>query len=281
MASSNSEQDLRRTRVGGILRRLREQTGKTLEVASEEAGIKIDRLSRLERGVVRIDVPVVRALLDVYGVQDRQVRAALEEMVRSLTSPTWWQSYNRSLHIALKNYLGLEETASSVWAWQPLLIPGRLQVEEYSRALLHAGVGIVHDGPEQAEALVRVRQERQHRVTTPLTVVIGEAALRNPVGDPKVMRAQIRHLLIQDPAVTTVLVLPAERGAHVGLDSAFSVLDFPDGARVATVETLVTTLYLDDETSLDAYAKAMVQITDLALDPSATRTFLEQLVRAD
>ncbi|WP_030237232.1 helix-turn-helix domain-containing protein [Streptomyces sp. NRRL S-350] len=280
MATTSSEQDYRRMRVGGILRRLREQCGMTLEVASAAAGIKIDRLSRLERGAVRIDVPVVRALLDVYGVDDRKVRAALEETVRSLTAPTWWQSYARSLHIALKNLLGLEETAGSVWTWQPLLIPGRLQAEEYSRALLHAGVGIVHDGIEQAETLVQVRQERQRRVTTPLTAVIGEAALRTPVGGAEVMRTQIRHLLAQDPDLVTLLVLPSERGAHVGLDSAFSVLDFPDGARVATIETLATTLYLDDEASLDTYAKAMAQITDLALDPSATRKFLEQLVRA-
>lgn len=280
MATSSSEQDLRRTRVGGMLRRLREQTGKTLEVASDEAGIKIDRLSRLERGVVRIDVPVVRALLDVYGVQDRQVRAALEETVRSLTAPTWWQSYARSLHIALKNYLGLEETASSVWTWQPLLVPGRLQTEEYSRGLLSAGIGVVHDGPEQVETLVRVRQERQRRVTSPLTAVIGEAALRTPVGGAAVMRTQLRHLLTRDPSDITLLVLPSDRGAHVGLDSAFSVLDFPDGARVATVETLVTMLYLDDETSLGAYAKAMAQITDLALDPSATRAFLDEAARS-
>ena len=59
-----------------------------------------------------------------------------------------------------------------------------------------------------------------------LWAIMDEGALRRPVGDAEVMRAQFAHLMqmAQNPKIK-VLVVPAIAGAHVGLKVCGQVFD--------------------------------------------------------
>lgn len=264
----------RRARFGGVLRRQREQCGMTLDAVAAQVGVGVDKINRVELGRVKLDVPLLRRLLDVYGVQDPETREVLEDMVVNLAKRTWWQTYG--VHLPLQDFLGLEQDATAAWVWEPLLVHGRLQTERYAEHLLIAGHGVVPGGQERVDAMVAVRMKRQHTVTSKLTVVLGAAALQTVVGGPDVMREQIAHMLTRQDV--ELRVLPVEH-PHVGLDGAFTLLDFPDGGRLAAIENLVTTTYVDDPDSLAVYGRAADHLTKLALDPSASRAFLESHIR--
>ncbi len=271
----------RRGRLGGVLGRLRDQAGMTQGEVAAQLSITDDRISRVENGKGKLDIPLLRALLGVYGIDDPEMVSALEDMVRNVVSRGWWYSYNSYLHTAYQDFLGLEGDADEVKTWQTLLIPGRLQTEEYARALLVAGQGIVHSSPEQVAKLVAVRMQRQgHPWPRQFSVILSEAALRGSIGT-EITRRQIEHLIItsETPAVD-LRVMPLSVGPHVGLDGPFSLFRFPDGGRLAHLESLVSSFYLEDSGSVAAYARGFEQLMSIALDQDDSRAHLEHLARS-
>jgi transcriptional regulator with XRE-family HTH domain len=58
---------LRRRRLARELSSLRESIDMTIEEAAASAGISPSHLSRVERALVGVRVPAVRALLNTYG----------------------------------------------------------------------------------------------------------------------------------------------------------------------------------------------------------------------
>ena len=89
-----------------------------------------------------------------------------------------------------------EGRAITLHTWEPLLIPGLLQTEEYARAVLAAAHPASPE--DEVERLVSARMDRQailDQAEPPLLwVILDEGVLTRPVGGPVVMRDQIERL---------------------------------------------------------------------------------------
>jgi hypothetical protein len=115
--------------------------------------------------------------------------------------------------------------------WEPLVVPGLLQTEAYARAMIRAGRP--GDSDAEVEQMVIARISRQaiwDRKDPPppmLFAVLGEAILRQRVGDSQIMRDQLGHLadMAANPRVT-VQVLPFGVAAHPGMLGPFLVASF-------------------------------------------------------
>ncbi|MER5421787.1 helix-turn-helix domain-containing protein [Streptosporangium roseum] len=135
-------------------------------------------------------------------------------MVSHTAAPIWFRPW-----------LDVEATAEALRSWEPLVVPGLLQTEDYARAVLSGDIGVT---PEQVEEQVTARMERQNilkRLQPPLLwVVIDEAVLHRPIGSPAVMAAQITHLLEagQAPRIT-IQVLPLKAYSTTGLAGGFAI----------------------------------------------------------
>ncbi|MFE7565200.1 helix-turn-helix domain-containing protein [Kitasatospora sp. NPDC057500] len=270
----------RRRRLGSALRRLREAKKLTQQAVADAVGVNIDRISRAELGRTKIDVPLLRVLLDEYGVTDQGLRQTLEEMSRNISERGWWHSYASFLTLTFQDFLGLEGDAELMRSWETL-VPGRLQTEEYTRLLLAAGQGIVHSTREHLESRVAVRMERQRKLNRPHEIVLSEAAVLGHIGEVEVMRRQIIHLREQsDRDDIDLRILPLSCGPHLGLDGAFTIFTFPDGGQLVGLEALLNSFYLEDEDSLRTYNAAFDQIRDLALDENQSKAFLERAAHA-
>jgi transcriptional regulator with XRE-family HTH domain len=133
-----------------------------------------------------------------------------------------------------------ERRANTLRTWQPLLIPGLLQTPDYARALFLAWHSAATD--EEIDQLVSARIERQSIFQRPeppsLWAVIDEGVLRRCVGSEKTMRDQLLHLMtVSERSKTTVQVIPAEVGAHVGLLGGFSVASFENAPGIVYMES--------------------------------------------
>jgi hypothetical protein len=205
-------------------------------------------------------------------------------MARNVSQRGWWHSYASFLHLAFQDFLGLENDASHIQAWHTMLVPGLLQTEEYARALLKAGDGIVHTSADRIDKLVSVRMERKAALAKSpplqLSVLLSEATLRNTIGDTGTMQRQVEHLVnLSGKANISLRMLPLDRGPHLGLDGPFTLFTFPDGGRLASLEALVNSFYLEDERSVDLYAQAFNQISGLALSEADSVAYLEKQAR--
>ncbi len=103
--------------------------------------------------------------------------------------------------------------------------------------------------------------------------MVDEAALRRPVGGPKVMRAQLERLIEASELPNVILqVLPFGVGAHPAMVGAFSVLRFADQELpdVVYVEHLTSALYLSKQEDVDQYLHVMENICVRSAAPDKT-----------
>lgn len=270
---------MRRRRLAAELRRLRNEAGLTIDEASSTLGWPPSKISRTENRQYGISASDVRKLLDLYEVKDQERRAHLSDLARRATERGWWQSFKVDSTYA--NLIGLEEEASSIRNYEPELVPGLLQTEDYAREVIHAGWRSLT--ADEIDRQVEVRMARQailKRGGPPppqVTVILNEAVLRRQVGGAETMRAQLGHLAtVHERANVTVQVLPFTAGPHAAMVGPFQFLDFPDPADpgVVNVENIMGTLALEKPDELRGYGEAWNAIQALALSPADSRTII-------
>lgn len=226
----------------------------------------------------------VADLLSLYGVNDGTEREALLGLVREANKSGWWHSFTDVLPNWFQTYIGLEEAAALIRTYEVQFIPGLLQCEEYARAIFGQSRPALAE--EEIERRVSLRMRRQSLLTEnqgpKLWAVIDEAALRRPVGGPKVMRAQVQHLIdMSEHGNVVVQVMPFRFGAHAGESGAFSILRFPeqDLADVVYLEQLTSALYLDKRDDVDAYIQVMERLCVDSLTPGQTVDLLAGILK--
>jgi transcriptional regulator with XRE-family HTH domain len=272
---------VRRKRLGIELRRLREQAGFTCE----EVGLRLEcsgtRISRLETGRISVKPGDVRELLEVYGVAGAEADA-LVELARDARRKGWWHTYGPLVPPWFEAYIGLEAEAIRLRDFQPLVIPGLLQTEDYARAVLRAAPygGSLADIDRQV-ALRTQRQAILDQASPPdLWVVLSETVLRVQVGGPAVMRAQLRRLIdIAGRANVTLQVLPFTTAALVQPISPFTMLEFPNAAdpTVVYLEHLTGSLFLE---SFEEIRRYTVVFDHLRAESLGTGQSIDLIARA-
>jgi transcriptional regulator with XRE-family HTH domain len=270
--------------LGAQLRRLREERGITLEDAGEVIRASGSKMSRLETGRVGFKDRDIADLLTFYEVTDEQKRGALRELARSASAHGWWHDYSDVLPAWFEAYIGLEEAATSIRAYEIQFVPGLLQTEDYARAVTLLG----HDGAPAAEIDQRVelRMARQGLLTGPqpthLWAVLDEAVLRRPAGRPGVMRRQLQHILqVAERPNVTIQVIPFAAGAHAAAGGPFSILRFSerDLADVVYLEQLTSALYLDKRETVDHYMAVMERLCLEATPAVSTAKTINAILR--
>lgn len=249
-------------RLGGELLRLRTAAGKTQQQAAEAINATGTKIVKMERGWVPMRDPDIRVLCEFYGSEDPEILAYLLELARldrgRRKAKGWWHD---SPHPGtLSEYIALEDAASRMRTWELSLIPGLFQTAEYARSLaVSEGVGVWED-PDEIERLVEIRMRRQERLrdARPLEVyaIIWEAALRQLVGGPDIMRAQLEHLLkVAELPNVRLQVLPFRAGGHPCVTGPFTIISFAESEAVDVVhaDTIMSTVWAENAAESTAY----------------------------
>ncbi len=275
---------VRRMLLGSQLRRLREDRGITREEAGYSIRASESKISRLELGRVSFKERDVADLLSLYGVTNEDERGPLLSLVREANTPGWWHSFTDVLPNWFQPYIGLEEAASLIRTYELQFVPGLLQTEEYARAVIMDGSKSLDQ--DTIERRVGVRMNRQLILTRPdgpkLWVVVDEAALRRPIGGPKVLRGQLEHLISMcDQPSLTLQVMPFRFGGHAAEGGAFSILRFPEAdlSDVVYLEHLVSAIYLDKREEVERYMEAMNRLSVDSVPPERTADALYSIIK--
>ncbi|MBE1584576.1 transcriptional regulator with XRE-family HTH domain [Nonomuraea angiospora] len=273
---------MRRRQLAGALRELREERELSIEQVADQLDWHPTKLSRFETARRAIQPSDVRALLDVYQV-DQADRDALLVLAREARQRDWWQAYGQAIPEGFKVYLGLEAAVSSLYIYESEFIPGLVQTEDYIRAVHRA---TLVDAPDRdIEQRVTVRLTRQKLLTSKeapkLWLVVNEAVIRRVVGGPDVMRAQLERLLeVTRLPNVTLQVLPFAAGAHPAMDGAFHMLRFePTDPSVVYIEYHAGTLYLEKAQEVEQYAQKFDHLRATALSVGDSRALIEQVAR--
>jgi transcriptional regulator with XRE-family HTH domain len=271
---------VRRMILGTQLRRLRERA----DLSRAEAGYSIrgseSKISRLELGRVGFKERDVADLLTLYGVTDPTEREQFLALVQQSNQPGWWHRYNDLMPRWFEDFVGLEEAANRIQAYELQFVPGLLQTEDYARMV--ASHGRPEAANDDVERRVALRMRRQRMLSGPqapkLWAVIDESVLYRPLGGSKVMRAQLDRMLeLTALPHIAVQVVPYHKSGYAA-EGAFTLLRFaePELPNIAYVEHLAGALYLEKPDEIEAYSRALDRLAVDAETPERSRQLLSK-----
>ena len=264
---SSGSPTVRRRELGAMLRALRNERGLTVDQVAVELLCSPSKVSRMETGQRGATLRDIRDLCDLYGVTEAADRERFMTLAREGKQQGWWQSFS----LPYTTYVGLEQEAASLTIFQSAVVPGLFQIAGYIRAIHRAGIPRLED--EAIEERVEERGKRQLILTgegaPKVEVLLDEAVLRRPVGNPAIMRSQLDHLILmaEQPNIG-IQVIQFSAGAHPALESNFTILEFVGQApAIVHAESLAGQFYLERQQDIERYLLALGLLRDLALDP--------------
>ncbi|GAA3200534.1 helix-turn-helix transcriptional regulator [Actinocorallia longicatena] len=199
---------------GAALRNARMAVGETLAGLGVKINYSTSTIGDVERGESRCE-------RDLAERSDEQLNTG------GMLALLWDHLVKDSLYRPwFVKWPGIEEKATLIRTFQPLLIHGLLQTEEYARALLY--------GNENDVAARMLRQSiltRGNPAPPFLVVVIDEGVLWRQVGEPKVMHSQLMHLVTSVSDRLSVQVVPSGV-VHPGNVGAFVMATLEDRSEV-------------------------------------------------
>ncbi|MGW7293507.1 helix-turn-helix domain-containing protein [Streptomyces xiamenensis] len=277
MPAATTGSTVPRRQLGRYLRDLRGQARLTVRAAARALEWSEPKLWRIETGQTSLRSLDAKAMCEIYGA-DAEMTEILMGLAKETKSRGWWHAYGDVIPDGFDLYIGLEEAADRIDWYEPELVPGLLQTEEYAAVVMRA-----HNpstSPEEVERRVTLRKERQvlltRMVAAPvLRIVLNESVLRRPVGSGTVMAKQVGHIVeVSELPNVAVRVMPFSAGWHVGaLTGQFTILRFPVNGDAKEsepptvfVEGFTGELYLDKSSEVDRYTSAFADMWNTSMD---------------
>jgi transcriptional regulator with XRE-family HTH domain len=232
MPERNMDPSVDRRRLRNILRQTRESLGIIQATAADAMAWSVSKLIRIETGTVTISANDLKALLDYYGINDPEKVTNLVNMAKNSKRNSWTSPYKGIASDVFLTYIGHEDAAVRSYSFQPILVPGLLQTDEYALEVLKVMRG--SKDRERIDGLVELRITRQERVFArideiQLNYLIDESVVRRVVGGAEVMKRQVRHLINQcQREKLSIRVVPFKTGVYRSMRVPFVVLEFSD-----------------------------------------------------
>lgn len=269
--------ELRRGRIGADL--TQEQVAKAMDWHPS-------KIIRIETGAVGISTNDLKALLGLYKIHDSERTDELIELARASRQSSWSSKYRGRISSQFLQFMEYEEAASVLRTYEPLLVPGLLQTEEYADTIIRklADPGTPAD---LIQTRMEIRLTRQHLLEQPspptLIFVLDQAAIQRLVGERNIARGQLDRLinLATRPNIT-IEVVPFSAGLHHGMLEAFFILEFsePEDSDVLFVETSRDLIVSHDEAGeISGYLEVFDQLRSISLGSDGTLAYLTDLIK--
>jgi transcriptional regulator with XRE-family HTH domain len=268
-----------RRRLRIELRRSRNAAKLTQRDVAEALEWSPSKVIRIESGQVGVSVTDLRALADLYHMDDPVKVGELETLARgSRRQP--FADYRDVIGADTLKFFGLEASAWLIRHVQPLVVPGLLQTEEYTRALLRVyGVDTA-----KVDRIVDSRRERQELFDRPdppqVFTILDEAVLRRRVGGSAVMNRQLQHLLsLAERPQVTIQVVPFTAGAYEAIQGPFVHLEFSDGSDPDVVfldGPRDSATFVDNPEITAVYQERFLALEDLAAPSDQLASYVER-----
>lgn len=195
-----------------LLRFEREKNGCSLTQWGQIINAARSTVSNIEAGRLKIHEDQARKIDKKWNTGG--LFELLLWFARTAHDPDWF-----------RQYVQYEIQAAVIRVYQNQVVPGPLQTEDYTRALLMAS------NVDDVDAAVRARMERQSaildRPRPPFVwVLLDQSILEQEIGGRSVMKEQLLRLLelAAQPSIS-VRIIPKSAGAHPGLDGPFRIIN--------------------------------------------------------
>jgi transcriptional regulator with XRE-family HTH domain len=273
----------RRRQLGRALRDLRVAAHLSQPQLADRLGVAQSTVSRMETGRQFPSPDLLDRWAAAIGATTQQ-RVTLDELAEAVaTEAVVWRHRPHRLATLQRETADLEESASLIRGYHPVLIHSLLQIPSYAQAAYQGRAQLEGRTPTEVTEAVRARMAKQallsregHRFEFLLT----EAGLRWWFVPREIMAAQLDRLA-QVARMPNVLlgVLPLEIEEPVWAWQGFSAfLERVDGADdLVLVETLTAGLTVRNAVDIARYDQAFKALLNLAAVGADALAILDRL----
>ncbi|MBR8740745.1 helix-turn-helix transcriptional regulator [Nocardiopsis sp. MG754419] len=268
---------IRRRRLSAELRRVRLAARKTSEEAAADAGLSKSTYSNIESGVKkRPTVPEVEAVLGACEVPPGREYDEILALCRQSLERGWWTRYR---DVLAPRFVGFETEARAITTWQPVMIPGLLQVPEYMKVTAQACLA----GPQEIRRAIDARMTRQRILEDQdppeLWAIFDEGSLLRLEGHPEAKRVQVGHILDMARRPNVTVQMTRANRLNPGCGGSCVVLEFPDpiDPTVVFLETATDGIYLEEPDEVARYQNLVDHLRLVALRPEETLDYLREV----
>jgi transcriptional regulator with XRE-family HTH domain len=262
-----------RRRLRTELRTARLKSDLTQDQVAQAMEWSLSKMNRIEMAKSGISANDLKALLRLYGITEAERTEELLALARASRQPPWWTRYSDVAPTKLLELIDYESAASAISQFEPMLVPGILQTEEYAAEVLQA----FHDEPsgtDRVAALVDLRTRRRELLTSEnapkFSFVMDESVIHRVVGSAAIMSKQLLHLIsVADLPNVTVQIVPLTAGLYPGTKGPFKVVQFADAPDedIVFLESSRGDVISDDQNQAKSYLEAFERIAARALKP--------------
>jgi transcriptional regulator with XRE-family HTH domain len=170
-----------RRHLGRKLRAMREATGRSRDDVVASKLMSRSKLEGIEYGRSMVRPGDAYELGRIYGAAPEELEA-LRTMAAATNQTGWWEDLNDGRVKGFETYLDLESCASELWIYEPAVVHGLLQTEDYALAVNRATAL-----PGSDETVIRTSAElrlnrqrtlRERRPPVRLHLVLGASLLK-------------------------------------------------------------------------------------------------------
>jgi transcriptional regulator with XRE-family HTH domain len=266
---------LRAKWLGKLLRNRRESAKLSLTAAGAHLLRDKSTISRIETGHISARMTEVRELLNLYGVEDEQLRAAMESLARDIWVEGWWEEFADDVEVPVIDLAWLEARARKLRSFSLPVIHDLLQTRGYAEAVMRI---VDPDVPDNLMARwLDLRMKRKQALSQVLyNGILDEGVFNRPFGDDRVMRDQLAHLLeLSTRPYVNIRVLPFSASNLVGPETGFTLFTMPPPfalvAQVGTDASVVQT----EASKTERLRAAFARFERHALDAEESRVFIK------
>lgn len=258
--------------LGHEMRRRRDATGLTLRELAETLGWSTSRMCRIENGTA----PVSDVELTHYLAHAGLSLAETLELVRFRQSSDrghWLSPHGIWLEDSLNSLVFHEASAIATTHYQPIVVHGLLQTEDYARTLIARETWRT---PENIETCVQARTDRQAVLKRGQHVFyLHEQMLRMQVGNPGLMHEQLLKLaLMTDLRQVKIRIVPLDAGERSVFGNSFGMFEFDGGKPLLYLDNHATGAFFEDPDYVDPFVLLVRSIDRVALDARQSQELL-------
>jgi hypothetical protein len=186
------------------------------------------------------------------------------------------RDWNAPYIVPFRPFAQDEANATALYTWEPALIPGLLQTEDYARAILTCDPK-ASDGEVTERLTGRLSRQRIIFRTPPpdCWFVIDSAVLHREAGGPKVMHAALLHLaeIARRPHVTLQVMAAS---MHIGLQGSLNIVETTGAETIAWLDDIAGGKLIEDPATVAALAARFRHFQAGALTPADSIDLIEQ-----
>jgi transcriptional regulator with XRE-family HTH domain len=276
-----------RRRIAATLKRLRDESGKTLEEVASDLLISTSKLSRLENAQGKPQERDIRDLIRYYDLERTRDARNLRRWATAAKESGWWTAYDDAvLQNSLDTHLAYETDAMVARVYTLPFLPALLQTPAYSRVIYRD----MENRPEdEVEQLLEIRKQRQAALhgregmpALELVAVTHESTLRQVIGSPTIMREQLDKLLEHAELPNVHLyVLPFDSPPTFSMTCMYAYFEYQEpadgGQDVVHIENHAGFLSLDGPDEVARYRRAHHELVSSSRNKEDSRDMIRSV----